>query len=79
MKYLVIELQTSASGVANIVYDFSDRNEAESKYHYVLSFAAVSNLPCHSATLMTNEGFVLESKCYKHEGAAQAQTTPEAE
>lgn len=77
MKYLVIELQTSASGVANIVYDFSDRNEAESKYHYVLSFAAVSNLPCHSATLMTNEGFVLEYKCYKHD--AQAQAAPEAE
>lgn len=40
--------------------------KAESKYHEVLSRAAVSTYAEHSAILFTSEGFPKEHKCYKH-------------
>jgi len=65
--YIVIELQTSANGtVGNLVYSYADRNQAEQKYHLILSSAAVSQLPAHAAALMTAEGQLLERKCYHH-------------
>lgn len=68
MKYLVIELQTNTDGtMGSQVTSFTDRNVAENKLHTVLAAAAISQKPVHSAVLMTNEGFVIETKCYKHE------------
>ena len=67
MKYLVIELQTATDGtVANLVYQFDTRNEAESKYHYILSFAAVSELPYYSAMIVTSFGETIASAYYDH-------------
>lgn len=67
MTYIVIELQTNADGtVANLVYAYTDRNEAEQKYHLVLSSAAVSQLPAHAAVLLTSDGRMLASQCYRH-------------
>ena len=44
MKYIVIEIQTQDDGmVGTLVNAYDARNEAESKYHKVLSAAAV---PC---------------------------------
>lgn len=68
MTYIVIELQTNADGtVGNLVYAYTDRNEAEQKYHLVLSSAAVSQLPAHAAVLLTGDGRTLASQCYRHE------------
>lgn len=65
MKYIVIELQTSSDGtVANLVYQFDTRNEAESKYHYILSYAAVTQLPIYAAMILTNTGETLASAYY---------------
>ena len=67
MKYIVIELQKNAEGVvSNIVTEHANLAEAESKYHAILSAAAVSNIPVHSAVLVSEEGFAVYSKCYKH-------------
>ena len=68
MKYIVIELQTAADGaVGNIVTTYDTQEQAESKFYSVLSAAAVSAIPEHAATLLTSEGYSLDSKCYKHE------------
>lgn len=68
MKFIVIELQTNTDGaVGNLVYSYDTRAEAESKYHAVLSAAAVSAVPIHAAVLMDSTGFFLERKAYKHE------------
>lgn len=40
--------------------------KAESKYHEVLSRAAVSTYAEHSAILFTAEGFPKDHKCYRH-------------
>lgn len=65
--FIVIELQKNKDGhVANIVTEHATQPEAESKYHSVLAAAAVSELPCHSAVLVSEEGFPLMHQCYKH-------------
>ena len=52
------------------------RNGAEERYHTALATAARSEqYPAYSAFLMTNEGFVIESKSYTHE----VQPEPEPE
>lgn len=65
-KYIVLEIQTYLSGeVGTLITQHTNRNEAESKYHSVLSAAAISGLPKHAAVLMTNDGFFIESKSYE--------------
>ena len=77
MTYLVIELQTNAEGsVANIVTAYTDRNQAESKYHLILTSAAVSSVPTHAAAIFTNEGQLLERHVYHH---AIPEVEPEVE
>lgn len=66
--YIVIELQKNAEGVvSNIVTSHTALADAESKYHAVLAAAAVSEIPVHSAIIVSEEGFPIEHKCYKHE------------
>jgi hypothetical protein len=65
--YIVIELQTNAEGVvANIVTSHNNLAEAESKYYSVLASAAVSQIPVHSAIIVSEEGFPVRHQCYKH-------------
>ena len=65
--YIVIELQKNAQGeVSNLVYSFDNLAEAESKYHSILASAVVSKIPVHSAIIVSEEGFPVANKCYKH-------------
>jgi hypothetical protein len=66
MKYLVIELQSTGDSVSNIVTTHDTINQAESKFHQILTSAAVSSVPVHSAVVMTDEGHVMKHECYKH-------------
>lgn len=68
MTFIVIELQTNNDGtVSNLVYAYTDRGQAEQKYHLILSSAAVSALPAHAAVLLTGDGRTIASQCYRHE------------
>lgn len=71
MKYIVIELQTTNGTTAYLVTTHDTREEAESKYHLVLSAAAVSNVEIHAATILTPDGFQLMNQSYHHEAAAE--------
>ena len=65
--YIVIELQKNAEGVvSNLVTSHNTLAEAESKYHFILAAAAVSEIPVHSAIIVSEEGFAVQNKCYKH-------------
>ena len=67
MKYIVIELQKNAEGmVANIVTEHSNLNDAESKYFSIMASAAVSNIPVHSAIIVSEEGHPVRHEFYKH-------------
>ena len=67
MKFLVIEIQVSDSGiVGNFVWSYDTINEAESKYHSVLAAAAVSSVPIHSAVILNETGFEIKAQSYDH-------------
>lgn len=67
MNYIVIELQTN-NGTTAIVppVTYSDRNQAESKFHQILMSAAVSQVEVHTAVMMTDDGRMVRNECYKH-------------
>lgn len=65
MVYYVIELQTGETG-AVVPMAYNNRDDAEQKYHEVLSYAAKSTVPIHSAVLMDHSGFVLKHETYVH-------------
>lgn len=67
--YIVIEIQTSTT-VATIVDSYEDRNQAESKYHQILTAAALSSVPKHSAVLMNDVGQTIKNETYIHEVTA---------
>lgn len=67
MRYIVIELQTTGNSTANIVTAYDSKEQAESAYYAILSAAAVSSVPVHSAVIITEEGYPLMSGHYKHE------------
>ena len=63
--YIVMEIQKSNT-VATIVSTYETRNEAENKYHTILAYAAISNIPKHSAVLFTEEGDYIKHECFEH-------------
>ena len=67
MTYIVIETQTN-DGITAIVppLTYTDRNEAESKFHNILSFAATSSVEEHTAMLLTSDGRMIRNECYRH-------------
>ena len=66
MNYIVIEAQTNNGTTALLTSVHATQNEAESKYHLVLSAAAVSTVEKHSATMIDETGYCLKSQCYEH-------------
>lgn len=55
--FFVIELQTNQDGsAANIVTQYTDKNQALSKYHEILHYAAISELPVHTAVVLDEQG-----------------------
>ena len=64
MIYTVIEMQNGSVG--GNVWSYTDRNEAESKFHSVLASAAVSSVETHAAVLLSEDGKSLANWCYRH-------------
>ena len=67
--YYVIEFQSDATGGC-LPASYTNRADAEEKYHQVLQFAAKSEVRKHGAMIINEDGFVLKSEFYNH-------TTPE--
>lgn len=68
-KYVVIEMQNGVVGTNAWSYD--TREDAEVKLYQVLSEVVKSPIEVHSVMLVTGEGFVLETKCYRHSTASE--------
>lgn len=64
-KYIVIEMQNGIVGTNAWTYD--TREDAEVKEYQVLSEVVKSPVAVHTVMLVTDEGFVLDTKCYKHQ------------
>lgn len=63
--YIVIELQTDKTSSV-LATAYADRFEAESKYHTILAAAAKSQVPIHSAAMLTEEGELIKHDSYDH-------------
>ena len=64
-KYIVVEMQNGIVG--NNAWTYDTREDAEVKEYQVLSEVVKSPVAVHTVLLMTDEGFVLDTKCYKHD------------
>lgn len=64
--FIVIELQKTGNTLAHLETTHATLEEAESKFYLVLSAAAVSSVPVHSAIIVSEEGFPVRHECYKH-------------
>lgn len=67
MTYIVIETQTN-DGVTAIVppLSYTERNDAEAKFHQILGVAATSAVEEHTAMLLTSDGRLVRGECYRH-------------
>ena len=65
MKYIVIELQNGVIGGNTWAYD--TREDAEVKLYQVLAEVVKSPVEVHTVMLVTDEGFVIDCRCYKHQ------------
>lgn len=74
--YVAMGIVTDQDGKVNPPNSryFTDRNQAERQYHLYCASAATSESAVYTAILMTTEGFILETKTWKHESP-----TPEPE
>lgn len=65
--YIVIEMQTN-DGVTAVVppVAFATRNEAEARYHAILSAAAVSEVEIHACAILNEHGIVVQCHFYEH-------------
>lgn len=64
--FYVIEIQSQMESGAIIPFSFTDRNEAEAKYHALLAVCATSNVPKHGAMIFNDDGFIIKSEVYNH-------------
>ena len=66
MNYIVIESQTTNGVTATLKDSFTDFAHAEQKYHLVLAAAAVSEVPIHAVSMLTERGNLVKFECYDH-------------
>lgn len=71
MRYIVFEVQNNADGSVTFPSDprqkvFDDINNAESEYHRILQYAAISTSPAKGCMLLTSTGNLLRSEFYEH-------------
>lgn len=83
-QYYIIEIQLLQNGeyehIVHYAYDENPnkaRLKAESKYHEVLSVAAVSETKKHSAIILSDESFPIMNECYIHEFEEEEETQNE--
>lgn len=64
----VIEIQKSGDTATPLVQLYADDAQAKSRYHELLSIAAVSSVPEHSVILVSEEGNYMFHEKYTHGG-----------
>ena len=74
--YIVLEIQEPTEGgtPATITHIAPTLNDAMSKYHDILHYAAISELFRHSAVVMTTDGKYVARESYKHAAEVNNET-----
>ena len=71
MRYVILEMQNNKDGSVTFPSDprqkvYEDKNQAESEYHRILQYAAISSSPLKGCMLLTSEGEVVRAEFYEH-------------
>ena len=67
-QYVVIEIQKLQDGtISTIVTQHPNLKEALNKYHTVLAYAALSDLPRHSCAILDEAGFTVRNETFTAE------------
>lgn len=67
MAYIVLELQTNRDDtLGSLIWNFPTLPQAESKFHAILSAAAISSIPIHSAVILDERGENIAYASYDH-------------
>lgn len=69
--YWVIEIQKNNGTWSQIVTRHATREQAESKYYLILSYASVSEIEAHGAVLFDDKNMVYQHKVYEHGGVEE--------
>lgn len=64
--FFVIETQVNNGTGSALVTTYEDRNQAESKFHQILQYAAVSEVEKHGAVILTDDCIQVKYQCYEH-------------
>lgn len=64
--FSIIELQTNGGTTLHIYQTAETREQAMSKYHSVLSSAAISNVEIHTCFVVDEQGRYIARECYEH-------------
>lgn len=67
----IIELQTDNGTTVHIVHNADTVDQAMSKYHEILMYAAVSELEKHACVVLADNGNTLVQECYEHQKIEQ--------
>ena len=78
MKYIVTEIQ-SGDTIGILDYTYDNRVDADSQFYTLCSYAVKSAVLTHTVMMYTDEGFVLDMKCFKHEPEPEPVPDPEPE
>lgn len=79
MNYIVNELQTVGGTTAVLTNTYTDKNQAESSFHNILKYAALSQVEIHSAVMLTEDGRLVRQECYRHPRVAEEPASNEEE
>ena len=63
--FAVIELQKSET-LSALTSTYETRAEADNKFHTILAAAAISEIPIHSAVILSEDGCILANGSYTH-------------
>ena len=79
--FIVLEFQTNQEGQTAMVppATYETLNEAKSKYHSILSAAAVSTVPYHTAAIMYHNGNLIDAECFEHIPEPEPEEEPSTE
>lgn len=66
--FAVIEIQKNGTSAVPLTSLYENKDDAYSKYHQVLAAAAISQVPEHSAILVSEEGNYMFHEKFIHKG-----------
>lgn len=66
--YVAIEIKLKKDGTMEVsTFKKAEKEQAEKAFHSILTTAADSEHPIHSAAILNAEGKLIKSECYKHQ------------